>query len=204
MAKLSWLFVLLLSFFMVSVSATPILQINAGQLTGAKNVNVDGIVYDVEFIDGTCETLFEGCDNQSDFSFTNKIKASLASHILRENIFIDTSTLFFDTHPEYTSGCLLISFYCRVLTPYQLMGETVLSSALINTPSLLSDNITSPLSLHFQEDISNDGGYVWARWTPAEQVPEPSLLAVLFVGLVVIGMINRRQNRFQKINGYAA
>ena len=35
----------------------------AGQLTDATGVDVDGSLYHVEFVDGTCAALFVGCDD---------------------------------------------------------------------------------------------------------------------------------------------
>ena len=34
----------------------------SGLLTGANNVNVGGILYNVIFVDGSCIGLFDGCD----------------------------------------------------------------------------------------------------------------------------------------------
>ncbi len=47
------------------------LDIVGGILHGASGVDVGGTLYDVEFLDGTCIVLFNGCDQSSDFTFTN-------------------------------------------------------------------------------------------------------------------------------------
>ena len=45
------------------------LNVVGGQLMGASGVDVGGILYDVEFLDGTCIDLFSGCDESADFDF---------------------------------------------------------------------------------------------------------------------------------------
>ena len=40
-------------------------------LWGAKGVMVNGSLYDVEFVDGSCETLFTICDEEYSFTFNN-------------------------------------------------------------------------------------------------------------------------------------
>ena len=57
------------------------LQINGiGILTGATDVDVDGTLYDVQFLDGSCISLFDGCDNATDdFAFTTNADALVAA-----------------------------------------------------------------------------------------------------------------------------
>jgi hypothetical protein len=40
-----------------------------GQLHGASDVLVDGNLYDVQFLDGNCIHLYNGCDDVSGFTF---------------------------------------------------------------------------------------------------------------------------------------
>ncbi len=47
--------------------ATP--QIADGLLTGAWGVDVDGILHDVSFVDGSCVDLSSGCDALEDLPF---------------------------------------------------------------------------------------------------------------------------------------
>ena len=46
-----------------------------GTLRGATGVEVAGSVYDVEFVEGSCSSLFAGCDEDSDFLFTDRATA---------------------------------------------------------------------------------------------------------------------------------
>ena len=71
MRSRSCLALLLVTFVLRSPSldaATLIVNGN-GILTGATGVNLNGTLYDVEFVDGTCEALFNGCDSFEDFTF---------------------------------------------------------------------------------------------------------------------------------------
>jgi hypothetical protein len=49
---------------------------------GASDVLVDGSLYDVQFLDGTCIDLYDGCDEVSDFTFQTSASAVLASQAL--------------------------------------------------------------------------------------------------------------------------
>jgi len=51
----------------------------SGILTGATGVNVGGTFYNVEFVEGTCAALFDGCDSVNDFDFTMEADAVAAS-----------------------------------------------------------------------------------------------------------------------------
>jgi hypothetical protein len=71
------LFVVL--FLAASGTRAATLNVIDGQLVGASNVDVGGILYDVEFLNGTCIALFDGCDSSADFTFTNSVDAIAAA-----------------------------------------------------------------------------------------------------------------------------
>jgi hypothetical protein len=53
--------------------AAPILVVNgSGVLTGVDDVIVDGNTYNVTFIPGSCASNFNGCDDISNFIFTEQ------------------------------------------------------------------------------------------------------------------------------------
>ena len=91
-----------------------------GQLFGASGVDVGGTLYDVEFLDGSCITLFNGCDDVSDFTFQTSLAASVASQALLDQVFLDGPLGNFDSSPNLTNGCSigLASTRCWSLTPY--------------------------------------------------------------------------------------
>ena len=51
----------------------------SGQLRGASGVDVAGVLYDVEFEEGSCNELFGGCDTDADFPFATPEAARQAS-----------------------------------------------------------------------------------------------------------------------------
>jgi hypothetical protein len=63
---------LLLAIFLTisgaAQAAAPVVV--SGELLGATGINVDGKVYDVQFVEGTCVDIYGGCDALSDFTFS--------------------------------------------------------------------------------------------------------------------------------------
>ena len=86
---------------------------------------MDGNLYDVQFLDGTCIGLYNGCDEISDFTFQTQSSAALASQALLDQVFLDGPLGNFDSDPTLTFGCS--SFYeCEVWTAdslYAAMGS---------------------------------------------------------------------------------
>jgi len=82
--------------------ATPVLQVDiAGILTGANGVDVGGALYDVTFSHGSCVDLYSGCDQLSDFTFTDGFDAVAASQALLDQVLVGV----YDSDPSRTRGC---------------------------------------------------------------------------------------------------
>lgn len=150
------------------------------EVLGATSVNVDGSLYNVEFIDGSCILLFDGCDNLFDFDFTTQASAEAAAQALLDQVFIDLPAPdLFDTEPELTFGCA--SFLrCDVWIPFG-PGDPVDFATAINGDIEASDLVGS-FFINAATDTSPIEDVVWARFTPA-QVPEPATLLLLGAGL---------------------
>jgi hypothetical protein len=99
-------FALLVAFVLVASGAqAATLNVVDGQLMGASGVNVDGNLYDVQFLDGTCIGLYNGCDEISDFTFQTEASALLASQALLDQVFLDSPEGMFDSNPpSYVLG----------------------------------------------------------------------------------------------------
>jgi hypothetical protein len=92
-----------------SADAATLLVNGSGLLTGATGVDVGGTLYDVEFVEGSCVALFDGCDAVTDFDFTTAADVLAASQALLDQVFLDVSGQgTFDTRPSLTFGCLVI------------------------------------------------------------------------------------------------
>jgi len=92
-----------------------------GKLLGASGVNVNGTLYDVSFQDGTCNTLFSGCDDKTDFTFQNGPDAEAAAFALLDQVFLDVAAGRFDSDPSLTAGCSN-ALICIVHTPFDIFG----------------------------------------------------------------------------------
>jgi len=75
--------------------------VSGGILQGATGFNVNGTLYNVTFVDGTCAQTFTGCDQNSEFQFQTKNDA-------------------FNTRPDLTAGCQGNSGFCFVIISYAL------------------------------------------------------------------------------------
>jgi hypothetical protein len=107
------------------------LQVVDGKLTGATGVDVGGTLYDVRFLEDTCETLFAGCDEPGDFPFPSEEDAGgsfqgepprdaeirVALQALSTQVFLDTAAGAFDSDPGLTVGCP--TGFCNIAVPYR-------------------------------------------------------------------------------------
>lgn len=88
---------------------------------GAQNLAIEGNLYDVQFVDGSCIELFSGCDEVSDFAFANKDEAKKASKALFDQVLIDDmgAPAPFDTNFLLTNGCEHNYDFdaCAIVTP---------------------------------------------------------------------------------------
>jgi len=172
----------------VSAIATPILYTDSsGQLLGATNVDVDGSLYTVEFAEGDCVTLFDGC-SESAFTFSSRSAALAASAALLAQVFTDIGINGqgnFDSFPFLTNGCTSVSL-CAALTPYEL-GFGVRYAIAENSWFEGFDQLSTAES-GFTLDRDDT---VWTVWTA---IPEPSSLSLLALGLLLTGF-SRRPSR---------
>ena len=166
------------------------LNIVGGQLMGASDVIVDGSSYNVEFLDGTCIALYNGCDSASDFTFQSVAAALLASQALLDQVFVD-GPYAFDTNPETVFGCESVDF-CDTTTGYALSGGSgvfLIAVARNSAPSYASD-IAYPADLERATDTGSFEAGNFAVWAP---VPEPATATLLGLGLLGLSGRKRRE-----------
>jgi hypothetical protein len=204
------------------VSATVILNEVGGTLLGASNVQVGDFLYDVNFVDGSCAGLFDGCDDASDFDFQTLDDAVAAGFALLDQVFVGR----FDTDYFDTNGCDVNSnALCQSLIPFAL-GAVVptvypsadfslvnvrnsssipdltelapLQGAIPNAPNdyLMTDATFKDLVYSPEGNDCNElceNQVTYARFMVTGTVPEPTTTALLALGLFGVGAAARRR-----------
>ena len=170
--------------------AVPTLQITDGILTGARGVDVNGVLYDVDFLDGTCTALFSGCDSLQDFPFDTASEVTAASQALLDQVLLDSTLGNFDSIPSRIHGCAdnTGQGFCLILTPADFQ---VNNSAAQNSSLEVGDLVRGVFTLA-GEDTTIYDTVVYAVWSPNSPVPELSSTAMLMAGLIMFTVKKRR------------
>lgn len=199
-----------------AASANPILN-GDGKLIGATGVNVGGTVYDVTFLDGTCEIVFGSCDPSTKWDFFGMPAATVAAQALLDQVFVGT----FD-EPFSTIGCG--GPYCQVQIPfgggymdhpppigplfmYQFVGAINASEAQPCCTTTFTDpwgQTHTVVSIETDRAqwgpvgaAGSDTGYsdttVFARFS-LSAVPEPATWLTMLLGFSGIGLAMRRRH----------
>ena len=173
-----------------------ILEVTGGQLTGAIGVNIGGSFFDVEFVDGTCGSVFPDCNDPSDFDFDSGT-ALVAAQALLDQVFIDGPDGNFDSDPTLTSGCIFAD-WCTAYVPYEVSSTTLTHAAAFNY---------KPGSDPFFDAASVGGGFpvgldlgpnganaVFADFS-VSAVPLPAAFPLMGSGLALLGFMGWRRKR---------
>lgn len=203
------LFVCLVAGLGLGTASAAVLQVNgSGILTGATGVVVNGQFYNVSFQEGSCGSLFSGCDSPSDFFFTDRTvalsasRALAASRALLGQVFLDVPAGAFDTNDALTFGCAKHTFpACDALTPYASkpflgpLSSTFEYAFAENNVSEAEDFAGAGPSELISSSSIREPAFVFAIWTPgsAPTVPAPGSVALLTAGLLALSLTLRRR-----------
>jgi len=169
----------------------------SGQLFGASNVNVDGNIFNVEFLEGSCVSLFTGCDNPSDFDFGDQIGAVAAAQALLDSVIINGPLGNFDNDPSLTRG-LNVFDVGSIRIPYQrnLGFNFLLASANNREPSFGADDVTLG-SGDPRTNLTAFSRFTYAKFTQisVSAVPLPAALPLMGAGFAALGFMGWRRKR---------
>ncbi len=187
-------YVLLCGLLASSTVSAAILQIDNGQLTGANEVDIDGTLFNVQFVDGTCIALFSGCDSVADFDFQTQARATQASQALLDQVFLDGIGRF-DSQPILTNGCDL-SNTCFVFTPWEPTLGGRFGAAIAENHAPPNPDRVDPLLLRAPSvDLAIIIGTTFAKWTPSSNPPVPTPDAGFLMLTGLLGIAGYRWNR---------
>ncbi len=179
----------------VGIAAT--LDINAdGQLIGAMGIDGGGDLYDVAFVDGDCDTVFDGCVPGTELTFNTADEATMASQALLDEVFFGGT---FSASPDLTFGIDDGITEAFIQTPYDIDTVTVDFTSTVNHQATVLDRVRPPFSLFFPADTSTAADSVWAIWSLASDTPDvtpvplPAGLPLMLAGLSCFGLVRRKR-----------
>lgn len=168
------------------------------ELTGATDVEINGILFDVTFSEATCAEAYDGCDELTDFPHATLVGTTQAALALGEQVAIDSVLGPFSDRPWLIAGCRDVGIFtegCIIVTPFGPLGN----SASISTieieilPLKALANIRLG-SISPDDDFRFDRRRVLAVWSVAP-VPLPASGLFLLAGVGGLVAFTRRKKR---------
>ncbi len=206
----------------MAASATPMLVIDSsGEFTGARNIDVDGVLYDVDLVDGRCDVLFNGCRDSANMHPFNDYSDLMSGMVGLSRLVENSFSGLYDDRPELTLGCEDLVM-CLIAVPIyahpdhlgllrfvnitteenpstrSTRGDDYISITDIDKPTFTgydpytASTFDTSISPYTYAFIS--ARYTFARWsvTPPS-VPEPSVIALFGIGLAGIALARVRR-----------
>jgi hypothetical protein len=191
--------VLAATTFVLPVSkaqASPILIVDNGQLLGANNIDINGSIFDVRFIDGVCADLFGGVCSRSNFTFQTQADGISAAAAIVDQIFNSVAGSPFDIDPELIFGCTN-TISCQILIPINIFPGLLLNSAVVGNSNGPGAGAGATTNIRTGDSLALDARRVFASFTPSlsTSVPEPSVIVMLLGGILGLGVLRRKQKQ---------
>lgn len=186
-----------------SAAQSATLTLDNGSLIGAEGLEVGGARYSVRFVDGTCVSLFDGCDDVSDFAFATQSAAVAAAEALLSEVFVDNPLGDFNAVAALTAGCTS-SILCNAIIPYARATGTTSAHVIFtrnfsDAPNLSAQSVDSPLVTTVAATSFAAGDRTFAVFTPAiSTVPLPGGAVLLLTA--VSGFALRRGVRRRRLD----
>jgi hypothetical protein len=166
------------------------LVVAEGQLIGATGVDVDGTLYDVQFLDGFYSDTFQ---DESDLDTTSEAQARLFGQALMDQVFVDSAEGLFDSDPELTFGCGNLNA-CFVWIPFDIDFDTFEVTAVLainrrpeaTQPEGVRDSVGGNGYLN---NFADDTTWVYADW---QVVPVPAAAWLFVSALGLLGWMRRK------------
>jgi hypothetical protein len=176
-----------------------------GELAGARGLSIEGSLYDVEFLDGNFQDLFD----PDHLTFSSVIEGEPFYQALHNQVF----TGYYDDNPAATRGCEMspwLTFnFCAAATPYSVEfnadGELskLFAFGAFNQPDpSYGDPVgdfgdtrvfvewTRDTWPSAEEEWSSDVFNTYARWTPSSnKVPELDAAGMLHAFALLFGAL---------------
>lgn len=177
-----------------SAYAATLVVDGSGNLLGANGVDVPGVgTFNVIFDNGTCISLFDGCNDAGDFAFSSQTDAETAALALLNSVFLDVAEGQFDSDPPLTNGCSFLTV-CDAVIPYGNTSSPPDSVLVIFTINGDGDTFTDDIlstSIDRSSDLSDHSNATWAVFSP---VPIPAAVWLFGSGLIgLIGIAKRKK-----------
>lgn len=211
---------LFIIFFLFSagIHAMPMLTFNnEGKISGATGLEYEGLFYRATLSDGTCASIFSGCDSNSDFMIGTVQQTSLAELFFNTFIGKANSPLYIDnlldSTPSLAVGCsenLRCFMHTPRLIPRNANSQNLLTSDVrnYNNGSSLNDHfVLDGTSMRLPVDFSVVNGRTWLSFSAdtapstslrSGSIPSPGTLALLAMGLISLGLHSRLGARSRK------
>ena len=186
------IFTMFFTYSMPSIGA--VLNIENGALLGAEGVNINGTMYNVTFQGAPCTLLFNGCNDTSDFFFTDVDSGQAANLALLNQVFKDTLFGLFDSNPNLTNGCTASTSYCSVITPISPSATGFAIGTFLNNSTLESGDYYTGIwsNIGIEADFGSTRYYpslTYAVWSGPSPVPVPASVWLFCSGLIaLVGM----------------